>query len=54
MEVALLVAQGCTYKQVALRLHRAPATVRNHLQSIHNKLAVNNIAGLIEALRLAT
>ena len=52
-EVALLVAQGCTYKQVAQRLHRAPATVRNHLQSIHSKLAVCNVAGLIEALRLA-
>lgn len=50
--VALLMAQGCTHKQVAQRLNRAPATVRNHLQSIYGKLAVNNIAGLIEALRL--
>lgn len=51
--VATLMAQGCTHKQVAQRLNRAPATVRNHLQSIYGKLAVTNIAGLIEALRLA-
>lgn len=53
-EVALLVARGCTHKEAAQRLHRAPATVRNHLQSIYSKLAVSNVAGLIDALRLAT
>ncbi len=52
-EVALLMAAGHTHKQVALQLHRAPATVRNHLQSIYGKLGVSNVAGLIEALRLA-
>lgn len=51
-EVALLIAAGHTHKQVAQQLHRAPATVRNHLQSIYGKLGVSNVAGLIEALRL--
>lgn len=52
--VGLLMAQGLTHKQVAQRLNRAPATVRNHIQAIYTKLAVSNISGLIEALRLST
>ena len=51
--VARLMAQGCTHKQVAQQLSRAPATVRNHLQSIYDKLEVSNVAGMIDALRLA-
>ena len=51
-EVAKLMAQGCTHKQVAQRLCRAPATVRNHLQSVYGKLEVSNVAAMIEALRL--
>lgn len=50
--VARLVAKGATYKEIAHMLGRAPATVRNHIQSIYEKLAVNNIAGLIDQMRL--
>ena len=50
--VASLVAKGCTYKEIARLLNRAPATVRNHIQAIHEKLGVNHVAGLIEELRL--
>ncbi len=50
--VALLVAKGATYKEIAAMLHRAPATVRNHIQSIYEKLQVSNIAGLIDQMRL--
>lgn len=51
--VARLMAQGCTHKQVAQQLSRAPATVRNHLQSIYDKLEVSNVAGMVDSLRLA-
>jgi DNA-binding NarL/FixJ family response regulator len=51
--VADLIAQGGTHKEVARRLSRAPATIRNQLQSIYAKLEVANVAGLIEALKLA-
>lgn len=50
--VALLVAKGATYKEIASLLARAPATIRNHIQSIYDKLQVNNIAGLIDQMRL--
>lgn len=49
--VARLVAKGATYKEIAHMLGRAPATVRNHIQSIYEKLGVNNIAGLIDQMR---
>lgn len=51
--VAKLVAKGDTYKEIARLLNRAPATVRNHIQAIYEKLNVNHVAGLIEELRLA-
>ena len=51
--VAKLVAKGDTYKEIARLLSRAPATVRNHIQAIYEKLGVNHVAGLIEELRLA-
>lgn len=50
--VAKLVAKGDTYKEIARLLNRAPATVRNHIQAIYEKLNVNHVAGLIEELRL--
>lgn len=49
-EIALLVAKGRTYKQVAGDLCKAPATVRNQIQKIYSKLEVKNIAELVEAL----
>jgi DNA-binding CsgD family transcriptional regulator len=49
--IAQLIAKGNTHKEIARLLDRSPATVRNHIQSIYAKLSVDNIAGLIEALR---
>ncbi len=51
--VAQLVVSGHTYKEIAQRLERSPATIRNQIQSIYAKLEVGGIAGLIEALRQA-
>ena len=51
--IAQMVSRGDTHKEIARILERSPATVRNHMQSIYDKLAVGNAAGLIDALRLA-
>ncbi|MDQ0588119.1 helix-turn-helix domain-containing protein [Variovorax paradoxus] len=51
--VAELLARGDTHKDIAAILNRSPATVRNHIQSIYDKLQVGNVAGLIQELRLA-
>jgi DNA-binding CsgD family transcriptional regulator len=51
--IAELIAKGETHKEIARTLNRAPATVRNHIQAIYEKLRVSNIAGLIGELRLA-
>ncbi len=50
--VAKLVCKGKTYKEIAQMVGRASATVRNQIQAIHTKLEVDNIAGVIEAMRL--
>ncbi len=49
--IAKLIAKGETHKEIARRLARAPATVRNQIQTIYTKLDVGNIAGLIDAMR---
>ncbi|MGO4394312.1 LuxR C-terminal-related transcriptional regulator [Variovorax sp. M-6] len=49
--IAELMAMGKTYKEIAKALERSPATVRNQIRSIYQKLGVTNIAGLIEGLR---
>lgn len=49
-EVATLLAQGLSHKQVARQLDIAPATVRNQTRGIYDKLRVNNRATLIAAL----
>jgi DNA-binding CsgD family transcriptional regulator len=51
--VAELLARGDNYKGIASLLARSPATVRNHIQAIYDKLQVNNVAGLMQELRLA-
>lgn len=51
--VAERMALGETHKQIAQALGRSPATVRNQIQSIYDKLDVRHVAGLIEALRQA-
>lgn len=49
--VAELVVRGSTYKEIAQILQRSPATVRNQIRSIYDKLQITHIAGLIDALR---
>jgi DNA-binding CsgD family transcriptional regulator len=50
--VAEMLAHGDTHKDIATLLNRSPATVRNHTQAIYDKLEVNNVVGLVKALRL--
>ena len=50
--IAQLVSKGSTHKEVAQILGRSPATIRNQIQSIYDKLGVGNIAGLIGELSL--
>ncbi|MDD1780437.1 helix-turn-helix transcriptional regulator [Enterovibrio sp. ZSDZ35] len=50
-QVAELFAQGKTYMEIAEEIHRAPATVRNHLQSIYLKLGIRNKVELVEKYR---
>jgi DNA-binding CsgD family transcriptional regulator len=52
--IAELLARGDTHKDIAAILSRSPATVRNHIQSIYDKLEVGNVAGLIHELQLAS
>lgn len=49
-EVARLLAQGMSHKEVARQLTVAPATVRNQTQSIYSKLHVNSRAALASAV----
>jgi DNA-binding CsgD family transcriptional regulator len=44
LEVAILVSQGLTNKQIARRLFLAERTVDNHVQHILNKLTLQNRA----------
>ena len=46
-EVAVLVSQGCSNKQVGTRLGITEVTVRHHLTSIFNKLEIANRFELI-------
>jgi DNA-binding CsgD family transcriptional regulator len=50
LEVALLLAGGRTYKEVAKQLGLAPSTVRNHLASIFTKLGVGKQSDMAVAL----
>ncbi|UUZ76278.1 LuxR C-terminal-related transcriptional regulator [Polaromonas sp. P1(28)-13] len=51
--IARLIAKGESHKEIARALNRSPATVRNQIQVIYEKLQVGSIAMLIEALRRA-
>ena len=50
-EVAQLMARGWSHNEVAREVRRAPATVRNQLQSAYRKLDVQSIGAMGEALR---
>lgn len=49
--VAELAAQGSTHKEIAQTLQRSPATVRNQLRAVYDKLEITHVAGLVDALR---
>ncbi|HVR54927.1 MAG TPA: LuxR C-terminal-related transcriptional regulator [Pseudorhodoferax sp.] len=49
--VARLMVQGFTHKQIATQLQRSPATVRNQIRAIYEKLDIANVASLVQALR---
>jgi DNA-binding CsgD family transcriptional regulator len=53
LEVAQLVVAGLTHKEIAKALALAPATVRNHLQAIHERAGVHTNAELVRQLRHA-
>ena len=53
LEVAKLVTAGLTHKEIARSLDIAPATVRNHLQAIHERAGVHSNAELVQQLRRA-
>jgi DNA-binding CsgD family transcriptional regulator len=45
-EIARLIAEGSSYKDIARQLHITPATARNHIAAIHAKTAVKSNAEL--------
>lgn len=51
LEVATRVAAGLTHKEIAKVLHVSPATVRNHLQAIHERVGVRNNAELAAQIK---
>jgi DNA-binding CsgD family transcriptional regulator len=50
LEIARLCAKGQTYKEIAKGLSLAPATVRNHLETIYRKLDIGSRAELATIL----
>ncbi len=52
LEIATLVAQGLSNKEIARRLHITLATVKNHVHSILNKLQVTRRADVGQRLRV--
>jgi PAS domain S-box-containing protein len=53
-EVAILVCEGRTAKEIARLLNLSPRTVEAYLARIKHKLAVRNIAELVSRIRPAT
>ena len=52
-EVLLLIAQGCTNKEIAARLFLSPLTARNHVIRILDKLALSRRSeAAVQAVRL--
>lgn len=50
-EVAQMLIQGLTHKEIAQRLCRSPATVRTQIRLIYERLGVGNVAQLAQALQ---
>lgn len=53
-EVVALLAEGATHRQIARKLGLAPATVRNHIANVHERLGVHNRAALVRLVRDAS
>ncbi|WP_295801644.1 response regulator transcription factor [Mucilaginibacter sp.] len=51
LEVARLLINGDTYKQIAWHLHISPDTVRQHIKNIYRKLQINSRVQLINEFR---
>lgn len=49
-EIAELIAQGMSAKEVAVPLKVSPHTVRNHLKAIYRKLGIRSARGLAALL----
>ena len=49
--VAAMAAEGLPYKSIARELGKSPATVRNQLHAIYQKLDVGNRTALAHKLR---
>ncbi len=47
-EVLQLIAEGCSTKEAAARLHLSVKTIETHRRQIMDKLGIYNIAGLIK------
>jgi len=50
-EVAMLVGQGCSNDEAALRLGKSVLTVKKQMRSIYEKLGIENRGRLIALLR---
>ena len=51
-EILVLVAEGMTAPEIAVRLHLSPATIKSHLHHLYEKLGVSERAAAVaEAMR---
>ena len=50
-EIAVLVGQGLSNKEIAIDLHIGPSTVKNHVHSILEKLNVRRRSAIVHQLR---
>jgi LuxR family maltose regulon positive regulatory protein len=48
MEILTLTAEGLKREEIALRLHLAAGTVKNHLENIYRKLEANGRTAAIK------
>jgi DNA-binding CsgD family transcriptional regulator len=53
VEVAQLVLEGRTYREIGAQLYLAPKTVEHHVARIRGKLGATSRADLVAALRRA-
>lgn len=51
-EIATLIGQGLSNKEIAIDLHIGPSTVKNHVHSILEKLSVRRRSAIVQQLRL--